>query len=312
MFQNLDSLPHNSEPTFWADFIEVQVICNPDKCFSLSDYNSIMNRNKDGITLEENINDDNPLINKKQLEIKWSDTVNFILNRKQVYSDYYPFDISEDRNTISLKKIDQQKVFYIFLLIASSLRLIKPNSRKTLTSNFEVLTVKVLEKLMPTHSIIKATGKGSNAAYKGKSYEKLRAIAKDIRGKVIFNDNDFSPYDTGDTGIDAVAWYPMYDNRCGIPIAFAQSGCSPDDWESKQFEASPVSLYNKINTMHPWITYYFLPLDHRSSSDCWMRGNKWGQVIPVDRLRIINIVKNEKISLEYLSDIQEIAIRVTT
>ena len=78
----------------------------------------------------------------------------------------------------------------------------------------------------------------------------MLCIAHDIRCAPNFEAKDFKPTDTGDGGIDLIAWHPMEDQREGIPLAFAQCGCSTTDWTFKQLEASPAAHRHHLPVMH--------------------------------------------------------------
>jgi len=72
--------------------------------------------------------------------------------------------------------------------------------------------------------------------------------------------DDFKQGDSGDGGLDLVAYHPMGDKLGHIPIAFAQCGCSLQDLEHKQLEAHPANWRNKIHLQHPHANYYFSPM----------------------------------------------------
>jgi len=114
-------------------------------------------------------------------------------------------------------------------------------------------------------------------------------FAGDIRATPTFKDRDFKLGDHGDGGIDIVAWHPMGDSRDAIPSAFAQCGCSREDWRRKHLEASPSKLRAKLNPHHPWTTYYFMPIDLRWSDGDWANKSDFGDAIMVDRLRLVRL-----------------------
>ena len=116
-------------------------------------------------------------------------------------------------------------------------------------------------------------------------------IARDIRCTANFAKADFDPRDTGDGGLDLIAWHPMTDDRDGIPIAFAQCGCSKDGWDSKQFDASPARHRNRLPTRHPWANYYFLPVDFRRADGDWAHKSDLAEAIFVDRLRLLGLAQ---------------------
>jgi len=146
---------------------------------------------------------------------------------------------------------------------------------------------------MPDGAEIRATWAqgGVEAPYHGTLFEKMQKLASDLRCAANFKPRDFKPNDSGDGGIDLIAWHPMADSREGMPIAFAQCGCSRDDWRFKQLEASPNKHYRHLPVMHSWATYYFLPLDLREPDGDWAYKSDIGQAIIVDRLRLVRLVE---------------------
>ena len=74
----------------------------------------------------------------------------------------------------------------------------------------------------------------------GTLWKKLNRMALDIREKVVCKKNDFKPSNTGDAGLDLVAWLPLeFDSemRRGFFVMFGQCACTRD-WVKKQFETS--------------------------------------------------------------------------
>ena len=80
----------------------------------------------------------------------------------------------------------------------------------------------------------------------------------------------------------------MHDEREGIPIAFAQCGCSTTEWKIKQLECTPARYSGYLSGMHPWAAYYFCPLHLRKSSTEWHFRSDLGGSIVVDRGRMMN------------------------
>jgi len=175
------------------------------------------------------------------------------------------------------------------------LRLIEKEHMNEIAGDFEVASLKVFTRLQPEGSEIRATGVGGEAAYQGTLYEKMTKIAADIRCKANFDQHDMDVRDRGDGGVDLIAWHPMADLRDAMPIAFAQCGCSKDDWVFKQLEAHPSKLHHYLPTRHPWATYYFMPLDFRRSDGDWANKFDLASVIIVDRLRILKLAQSYRV-----------------
>jgi len=280
MLDKLDSPPKGTDSFIWTDFAELRALVHPDRCFSRGDLSSIEKMSRDlggGFKLEE----------------RWREIANFSNMRKKEFEAFYPFSLSDDEDTIyfSFDESPAQRI-YLGLLIASCMRNIANIRKAEVARAFEETCFQLFSKLMPFGSEIRATwaNGGDEAPYAGTLYEKMVAIAKDLRCTANFQERDFNARDTGDGGIDLIAWHPMADNREGMPIAFAQCGCSRDDWRFKQLEASPAKHYRKLPVMHVWSTYYFLPLDLRHSDGDWAYKDDIGASIIVDRLRLVRLV----------------------
>jgi len=285
MFQALDMPPSQLDGFLWADFAELQAVMHVDQCFSRGELNGVAKRGKDR----------GKIFNSEE---RWRLVTDFVGTRIKEFGKTYPFSISNDGNTLILAvDISPLKRLYIGLLVASCMRHVEDKRRSEVARTFEKTCFEVFSKLMPVGSEIRATwaNAGTAAAYRGTLFEKMKAIASDIRCTPNFTENDFKKNDTGDGGIDLIAWHPMSDQRQGIPIAFAQCGCSKDDWHFKQLEASPAKHFHNLPVMHPWATYYFLPLDLRRTDGDWAHKSDIGQAIIVDRLRIIRLVMKYKL-----------------
>lgn len=279
MFQNLDSPPRTSDILFWADFIELRAMLHPDKCFTRGDLVSLQNQCVD-------------LNQGFDAQIKWREIINFSELRVNEFGESYPFTISADKDTLSFNNcMKTSQKFYIGLLVSASMRLLINTRRNAIARVFEQICFEVFKALMPIGAEVHENwaGGGSNARYTGSLYEKMKKIANDIRCTANFSSNDFHISNTGDGGIDLIAWHSLMDRREGIPIAFAQCGCSKEDWKFKQLESSWAMHFQKFPVMHPWANYYFLPLDLRRCDGEWAHKSKIGQAIIIDRMRILRI-----------------------
>jgi len=227
-------------------------------------------------------------------EERWREIVNFAGNRQLEFKQFYPFNTSSDQDTINFDFDGSlPHIAYVGLLIASCMRNIARNRQAEIARAFEETSFEIFSSLMPVGSEVRATwaNGGSAAVYNGTLFQKMQEIAKDLRCIANFKERDFKERDRGDGGIDLIAWHPMADDREGMPIAFAQCGCSRDDWRFKQLEASYAKHGWKLPVMHPWATYYFLPIDLRFPDGDWAYKDDIGQAIIVDRLRLLRVVE---------------------
>ena len=281
---NLELPPSSSDPYLWADFVELRALIHPDRCYSRGDLVSVAK----GIMVTAPHRQFQP-------ETQWRDLISFAGARRIAFGDQtYPFAVSNDEDTLELRPgaLTPLQRAYLLLLLASLLRHIpKGKERTALTRGFEQFSLKVFERLMPDGSQVHATGAGGgkSSRYTGTLFNKMKSMAIDIRATSNFAERDFKRGDSGDGGIDLVAWHPMADERKGIPAALAQCGCSVEDWRFKQLEVNYAKLQHKLPIMHPWASYYFLPLDFRHADGGWANESDLGGTIIVDRLRLLRL-----------------------
>jgi hypothetical protein len=280
MLVNLEVLPSGNDAFFWSDFAEINALVHADKCFSRNDL----------ATLDAQLKTKERPADSEKL---WRALIDYCGIRSKSFNEYYPFVVSEDQDTLELNFDDShEQRLYLGMLVAASMRHIPKVRQGQIARAFEETCFAVFSKLMPEGSEIRATwaNGGPEAPYTGHLYEKMTQVANDIRGNPDITMDDFKPNNTGDGGIDLIAWHPMGDERPGIPISFAQCGCSTHDWTFKQAEASPFLHKNHFRVMHEWATYYFMPVDLREFNGRWAYKSKIGSVIIVDRLRMLRLV----------------------
>lgn len=281
MLEALESPPGNADPLFWADFAELRALIHPDRCFSRGDLAGLVRRGRDTGSSGH-----------LHVETRWRDLINFAGVRSQEFGSSYPYVVSSDEDTLELRYDDSPaQTTYLRLLLSSLMRHIPQMRRPELARHFEQTCLSIFSRLMPEGSEVRATWAhgGNEAPYAGSLYEKMVQIAEDLRCTANFRERDFKSNDSGDGGIDLISWHPMADERPGLPIAFAQCGCSKSDWKFKQLEASPAKHISHLPVMHPWATYYFLPVDLRHADGGWAYESDIGQAIIVDRLRLVRL-----------------------
>jgi hypothetical protein len=285
MFANLESPPDVSDEYSWADFLELRSLIHPDKCFTRGELSSLITRTK---STGKSAKDPNEI---------WSDVKGFIRSRRAEFGHSYPFNLSQDEDTIELvdSALTEAQLFYLTLLICSSMAYLP--SKANIARVFEECCLIIFKHLMPKGSEVHAAwaSGGSKGRYRGNLPQKYEAIAKDIRATATFKARDFKTGDHGDGGIDIVAWHPMGDLRDSIPSALAQCGCSREDWRRKHLEASPSKLRAKLNPHHPWANYYFMPIDLRWADGDWANKSDFGDAIMVDRLRLLRLADQFKV-----------------
>lgn len=293
MLDRLEIMPAKSDPLFWTDFVELRAMIHPDRCYSRGDLGSLTKRRRDMSNQKSDENPDDMSGDRSSTHSRWRDLISFAGVRRSEFKDAYPFAVSDDEDTLefSYDRTSLEQTNYLRLLLAALMRHLPCARMHEVGRYFEEASFMVFSKLMPDGAEIRPTWAqgGAEAPYRGTLFHKLQDIARDLRCTANFKERDFKDNDRGDGGIDIISWHPMGDERPGMPIAFAQCGCSPTDWTFKQLEASYAKHQIRLPVLHPWATYYFLPIDLRHPDGGWAYESDIGQAIIVDRLRMMRL-----------------------
>lgn len=293
---SLDTPPKQGTTHLWADFVEFKVLTHIDKAYSRGDLHSLINRAKDTDAEISNIGSGLT----KKIENRWADIINFIETRITIYTDTYPFILSDDKDTISIDidNLTNKHNNYIKLLISSCLRHFRPSEIYKLTRLFEQISLEVFRQVMPKGSSVYATwanpGDNSTPRYSGNKFQKLKSLGNDIRCELKQGEDYFDSSDTGDAGVDIIGFHGLEDEREGIPISFVQCGCSPE-FKDKVYSSSYERFSHLFSVMHRWSNYFFSPHDLRNSKGNWVSREDYNNVIVVDRLRILKISSQNNI-----------------
>lgn len=219
--------------------------------------------------------------------------------RQRIFGDWYPFEVVGDANDeLKVRDLNDKRKVYIQMLLSAGLRMVPQQRWKDLTEPFEEISHKVFEILMPKGWEVHRFGAKGVVRYKGRLIAKLKALAVDIKAEFVGKPHYYKPTNSGDGGLDLVAWHPLGDFRSGIPAALAQCGCTLDGWPNKSLEASPARLKNSLRPLVPWLTYYFMPHDllvEKAGQQDWQRGNDITESILIDRYRIIKIFESHDV-----------------
>ncbi|WP_410015833.1 hypothetical protein [Sodalis sp. C49] len=307
-FAKISSMPKRSFVFLWADYVELQCVISEDKSYSrgylqdvLSDQDDLGADYHEGDDeVEPKITEDND--DEHKIDSKWSDIKTRLNIRKQCLDDAWPFIFDGDVLQLNFDPKSKKQRLYLLLLLCSCLRYCNKKRYDELTGALEDLGYCIFEKLMPNGWIVKQFGAKN---YPGKLYIKMQALMNQLNGVLLIKKDDYEEGNVGDGKIDLVAWHPLTDERGFMPIAFAQCGCSPTDWEHKQLEASMANLSNVFSLQHPAQNYYFMPHDLRKSSTQFDRRGNIGQVILIDRIRMLKLCELYSANDDSIYDKQE-------
>lgn len=207
--------------------------------------------------------------------------------RVSAYGPHYPFQLDARGRVLSASAtLSEPQRLYALLLLCANLPFVT-NRDGTLTATFERIALLVLKASWPANGAARAFGK-SETEYTGAKWERMNKLAEDIGGEGLCHATTFRARDTGDGGIDLVAWLDLdtHEKR-NIPSALAQCACSRENWTAKQTEISEDRIKNSIHSTHRWNQMMFIPQSFRDSRGKWAVPGEVGQVILFDRLRIL-------------------------
>jgi hypothetical protein len=312
MLENLTSIPKASAAHVWADFIELLCMRDPDRLISRADVvehirASVRDLSEPDPLQGSPIDDDDGEVDAEaEVDDRWSQQVSdwfkHLEYRSGSFEEFYPFEVSADgRSLIARPQLTLKRKVYLFLLMAANLRYVSGHRRRNmLTSSFEVSCLQALRNYLPAGSKAYMFGKHplNKGRYKGKLWLKINQLGVDLGEKIICEENEFNPRDTGDGGLDLVAWLPFDDGGRGVVSVFAQCGCG-DDWVDKQHETS-LDVWSKcIRFTAPPIRMTFIPYCFRTATGEWDNGLHVNTVL-LDRLRIITLLRGREVTVKQL------------
>lgn len=309
LLHKLDMPPRDSKGFLWADYVELRCLTSQDGLYGeghvvdleteaeelMVDVEADIEEFLVGDEADEQGGEDNAIFrNNESVARKWADIGSRLNSRMLSMQGYWPFEFREGILYRQYDSANPKHVLYVALLIASALRYCNKKRQGEVAASLEEIGYHIFRAIMPAGWEVRPFGAHQNIAngFEGTLAQKLASLGEHIFPTFIKPADQFDDRNTGDGGLDVVAWHPLGDAVRGhIPVVFAQCGCSPGDWEHKQFEATPVSMELKISPQHPASSFYIMPHDMRNLTGGWERGEHLGRVILLDRLRIIKLVE---------------------
>lgn len=262
--------PRDKDLHSLADFAELLCLLNPDRTCSRE-------------TISDQIRD----VGDGRIEdVELDDCFAHLAWRASAFEEHYPFTLNAERVITAPDDLSSPKRLYVLLLICSNLPFFDKRDG-SLTDVFERISLLALKGIFPTTATVRAFGKNSSE-YKGAKYERINQLAQDLGGAGGCKPDTFRLKDTGDGGIDLVAWLQLDEfEKRNMPTALAQCACSRNDWSGKQTEISQTRLGSYIHASSPWMEILFMPHSFRDNHGCWAVLGDIGMTIILDRLRII-------------------------
>ncbi len=302
LFVGLDKLPRHAYPFLWADYIELLCLCSQNGLYAKG---NLQEQEQEAEDVQSDTEDDfestsdiTSAESDDQIAARWDD-IKTRLAARQIGFPVWPFELDGDVLRLKLDHECAEHRLYVSLLIASSLRLCNPKRAKEVTDAFEEISFHWLRQSLTPQWQVSPFGAHQKlpGAYTGTLRAKLEKLAKDIDGLLVKDASEYDPKDTGDGGIDLVAWQMMGDKRGCTQIIFGQCACSPTDWESKQLDVTPSKIESHILPQHPGAAYCFLPHDLYENNARWSRAAHVNRTVLIDRRRLLHLFAEQKSSV---------------
>src|SRR6267142_1114941 len=320
-FVKLQRLPRHAlfDAHIWVDYIELLCLFGLDKEISKADFLRHYKKRQDigeappsepaetELAVEsvegEEFDDLAPAEQRDRMELKVDDWFRHLSYRSGAFDDFYPFLLSDDQDVLTVKtSLTLRHQLYVFFLLSSNLAYFGQHQSK-LTRNFEVLSAEVAKTFLPNSAEVHVFGAGHNGRYTGSLWRKIERLANDLKEMPLVKATDFSPHDSGDKGLDIVAWVPIEDSMPNFPLMFGQCACTLDDWVQKQSSSAADAWRNTIQLSNAPGNIAFIPFCLRRPDGSWHRRQDIHQTILVDRLRFISLLRGKYSSLkEQFSD----------
>lgn len=283
----------------WADFIELSCIKNVDHLFSIHD---MLDHYAD--ERPEDLERGSTGHSKKydQIVVDMENYFELIKFRSESLEEYYPFEL-DDSHCITLKSnLNDNHLFYLFLLLASNLTFFDKSTGYALTHAFEDLCCDILKAISSPLAITEVFGTsrvgGDGDSYKGNLKERLRTLANNLcanTSKSLDSDTDYE-VPGGDGGLDIVSYVPI-DGMPFIPVSLAQCACSYDEWSNKQSSISDSIWKPRFGNLAPYLQFTFVPFYYRKASGDFENFTKVFTCL-IDRHRIFKVLRTHDRTLE--------------
>jgi hypothetical protein len=290
---DLNRRPRQAYPFLWADYVELLALCSQDGRYSRGNLEEAVQESADleGAADEEGCDTPQPQ-QDDAVARRWDDIKPRLQQRSRAFA-YWPFEL---KGNVLYRRYDDHNPghrLYAALLIAASFRLCHDKRAGEVGAALEELAYLLMTNMLGKGWAVRPFGAHQSIAggYSGTLRQKLEALSIDVHGRLMKDAQDYDPSNTGDGGLDVVAWNTLGDNRGHMPVIFAQCGCSPTDWEHKQLSVTPAAIEAHITPQHPGEAWYVSPQDLYLSNERWDREAHVAKVVLLDRRRLLHLAK---------------------
>jgi hypothetical protein len=299
----LDVVPRHAYAFLWADYVELLCLCSRNGLVSKGNLQAQV---QEAVDVQSDFGTDDadddppedtsPEMLGDKVSAKWADIHQRLQAREKSFPGW-PFTLEPNLLRSKFDPANDGHRLYATLLIASSLRLCHDKRSGEVSAAFEEISYHWLRQSLNSQWEVRPFGAHQTLpnAYTGTLYAKLQAFASDVEGTLVKDAQAYDPRDTGDGGLDVVAWQQMGDRRGNMPVIFGQCACSPTDWESKQLDVTPAATEAHIYIQHPGAAFCFVPHDLSLNEHRWQRESHVKRTVVVDRLRLLHLFDELKV-----------------
>ena len=300
----LDRLPEVSHAHIWADWAELLCLTSADSSLARGELDDRMQEREE---IEGEIDadtwrgarEDEPDLPPVTLGDRHRRYVTDIFAqlqyRHQIFGGDYPFEFSDTRATLSLRRLTNRRMLYLFLLLSASQRYIALGRRRSLTDAFERTAADAIRSLLPDSAEMHLFGTSAppGSRYRGLLHRKIERLAGDLGDRPLVSADDFATNDRGDGGLDIVGWVPVGDRLGARLILFGQATCTLQ-WRLKQSEAGFDRWRRRIDFAAQPRSVMCIPFSYRTSSGAWHRRLEIEDVVFLDRERMMWLLPGDR------------------
>ncbi len=290
---------------YYCDFVEMLALVNGGDLITLSDVKSRFEKDVDlGLDPVSDLDVDISKSDSSEVsqggryyaEVadKWDDRISvwfsIMRNRECCYGSDYPFKVVG--NTVRLKKfLNAKEKTYIFLLACSMLEKFKNTDQ--LTSLYELVCAKAMRNYLPVIAQVHVFGKSAHTSpqFKGSKFEKIQQLSRDLGVRHVNDASDYDVRDSGDGGLDIVAWVPFRDdlNKSKVDVYICQCA-SGKNWIDKQDE--PRKITTPLPQLKDAKGVVFIPYDIRSLDSSFFHKTELTASLIIDRHRLCKLLNH--------------------
>ncbi|MCB9293438.1 MAG: hypothetical protein H6559_09985 [Lewinellaceae bacterium] len=223
----------------------------------------------------------------------------FLESRCLFYQEHYPFSLATGNQLKLKEELTVSNELYLSLLICSNLDIAK-GYLHDLTKEFERISLSTLKSVFGATFQVEYFGailKDVHTRFdKNKLKDRLVQLRESL--KLNFNpnfnlDNEISSQNTGDYGLDIIAWHEFGDGNSNTFLYFIQCACGKE-WVEKQLESSALRWENIFIFTNKPVSIILIPKSLRNNRNQWESALIFRGSVIIDRRRIVQSLSGKE------------------